>query len=318
MPLVEAPKGQHVVSVVVPVGGDFSGLLKSLRDFDEPEISSSDLEVVLVFPDYGTLRHWSTLFSGSPRPAFRVECVVETNGTTPGRLRNCGLDWARGRWVTFADADDFFDLGLIRHLAMSASEGADVLAGEVRVATYDGDLVRVEPLPVGVASTGLIDLVQETVGIWRFMFSRDFLQRKHIRFPDLAYAEDLLFMADVVLAKPRVSMAERHWYTYRLGVPGQLTAQPLDPSQIAPVVARLTELANHHSNVRTVLLQWKWRVYLRLLRVSPMRVTMRTLIREASNGHLTQGGLSNLRALRYPLIRLRNCGLRIGKGPPLY
>jgi len=53
------------------------------------------------------------------------------------------------------------------------------------------------------------------VSVWNRLYRRDFLERYALRFPAVSQGEDLLFLADAFLAKPKVSVARQVVYQWQ-------------------------------------------------------------------------------------------------------
>lgn len=66
----------------------------------------SDIQVVIVDDNSSEEIVDFSNFPGRNRPD--VEIIYNKNGGSAGRARNLGLNLAKGRWILFADADDFF------------------------------------------------------------------------------------------------------------------------------------------------------------------------------------------------------------------
>ncbi|MBQ6166105.1 MAG: glycosyltransferase [Muribaculaceae bacterium] len=86
---------------------------------------SEDIQVIVVddnSPDADTYLEKYPMFS---RPY--LEFVRTTEGKGAGYARNVGLTHARGRWLLFADADDFFADGMQDIIFSHADSPADII-----------------------------------------------------------------------------------------------------------------------------------------------------------------------------------------------
>ncbi len=84
-----------------------------------------DLEVIVVDdnsnPEVVDFDH----FPGMGRPDTTV--IFDKSGMGAGRARNIGLEYAKGKWLLFADADDFFNYCLNDVLDEYADNDADII-----------------------------------------------------------------------------------------------------------------------------------------------------------------------------------------------
>ena len=86
---------------------------------------SEDIQVIVVddnSPDANTyLERYSEL------SRQHLEFIRTTKGGGAGYARNIGLDHAKGKWLLFADADDFFVEDMYDIISSNADSEADVI-----------------------------------------------------------------------------------------------------------------------------------------------------------------------------------------------
>lgn len=70
-----------------------------------------------------------------------LEVYRTPRGGSAGRARNIGLKYAKGKWLTFADADDFFDYKLEEMMDKYVDNGADILYFNRR-SVYSDDISK--------------------------------------------------------------------------------------------------------------------------------------------------------------------------------
>lgn len=96
---------EPVISIIVP-HNNIPDLLKRCID-SIPQIDG--VEVIIVDdnsnPQIVDFNH----FPGADRQDTTI--VLDKSGTGAGHARNIGIQNARGKWLAFADADDFFEVG---------------------------------------------------------------------------------------------------------------------------------------------------------------------------------------------------------------
>ena len=145
----------------------------------------------------------------------RIRIVTETNAG-PGLARNNGLKRARGEYVIFLDADDFFEPILLEGLYERAKR--DDL--DIVIANYDiyncktsQFLANTESVYSGIYEGGAITskneypdcILQSTTGsAWNKLFRRTFLLEKNISF-----LENVKMFEDVYFTVTAIAFAER-------------------------------------------------------------------------------------------------------------
>lgn len=127
--------------------------------------------------------------------------LVKTDGATPGRGRNLGIEAARHEWIAFTDAGIRLDDDWLERLA-AASEGADCVFGNY-APVIDSFFTRCATLAYVPA---------ERPGSIRGKFIASSLILKTVceragGFPDLRAAEDLIFIENLEKKGARLAFA---------------------------------------------------------------------------------------------------------------
>lgn len=192
-----------LLSLVVPVwnqegGGVFATcVLEAIAD------AGGELQVIIV-DDRSEESHFAALdraFGG----LSNVVIVRTQKNTGPGGARNLGLDLVRSEWVAFADSDDDMRINGYLDLARLGERNVhDVVAGAYRIQPSRKTGAKPRSI-VDRPQTSLAETIARRAAVWRFAFKTDFLRRRSIRFPEIRYAEDLLFMLQVALQHPNYS-----------------------------------------------------------------------------------------------------------------
>lgn len=197
------------VSVVMPIYNAYNYLASAIESVLEQTLPN----IELVCVDDGSTDKSLEIIKKYQHADSRVRIITENNAG-PSVARNKGLLRARGEYVIFLDADDFYEPELLRTLV----EAADRDRLDITIARYDiynnrkgtyEDNLRVlhgEIFTEGGAvsrATHPDELLLATTGnVWNKLFRRSFLMEKELQFlPEIRVFEDVYFvMAAVSLA----------------------------------------------------------------------------------------------------------------------
>lgn len=213
------------ISVIVPVYRAEAFLRKCTESILSQTFA--DLELLLV--EDGSPDKSGALCDAIAGEDPRVRVFHKENGGVSS-ARNLGMEQAQGKYIAFADADDWLppDALALMHTAM-VKNGADTAGGSHNRVEVDG---RSEPepgaMPAGTYGpeeirAGILDrLLGERMGkpgevlngfIWRFLFSKDIIRENHLTFTG-AYLEDELFLLEYFCHAKRLAMIDEPVYYY--------------------------------------------------------------------------------------------------------
>ncbi|MGF1342009.1 MULTISPECIES: glycosyltransferase family 2 protein [unclassified Streptomyces] len=192
------------VSVIIGAYEAMPYLVRCLESVEAQTIGPHRMEVVAV-DDGSTDGTGEYLEEFAARSSVPTRVIRQQNSGGPSGPRNVGLGLARGRYVFFLDADDYFgDEALERMVEMADRAGTDVVLGKV----------------VGVnrgAPQSMWSRTEERVDVHRSkviytlsaqkLFRREMLERCRLRFDeDLRTGEDALFTMEAYLRGAGVSV----------------------------------------------------------------------------------------------------------------
>lgn len=138
------------------------------------------------------------------RPDVKTIYIDKENSSGAGKARNVGMEVAKGKWLLFADSDDFYKPGFIEVLDDYKDDDIEMLfynidsvdsdtlqptekkynralLHQILIASYDGSQKTVD------------DLLFMGFGPWRRMLRSDFVKKYGFRFEEIPKGNDQLF-----------------------------------------------------------------------------------------------------------------------------
>lgn len=204
-PIADDAGANPLVSVIVPLHDKVAHVGTMLKSVLTQDVSSLELVCVDDCSSDGS----DVVVEGAMAADSRIRLVRHTVNQGPGAARNTGLDHARGQFVAFLDADDWYgDDSYLRRLCEGALSHGVLAAGasicNVRAPGFIERHFQDNPEFAGYEFThsGVVDYrdYQFDYGSPRFVYARDLLREHDIRFDGRSFYEDPPFMARALYA----------------------------------------------------------------------------------------------------------------------
>lgn len=157
------------------------------------------------------------------RPDLRVIFIDKEYSRGAGHARNVAMAEARGKWILFADADDYYQDGFIRVLDQYKDSDFDLIYFNVnsvysdsmkpacRVNELNRDIVKI------IGGDGGIDLLRYRYHTpWNKMYYTKLIKKHNLEFEDVLQGNDCMFsyMAGYFARKIKVISDVVYVYTY--------------------------------------------------------------------------------------------------------
>jgi len=176
-----------------------------------------DLEVIVVDDNSDPTIVDFDNFPGKYRSDTLV--VFDKSGKGAGRARNIGLEHAKGKWILFADADDFYTSVLDSILDEYASSNEDVIFFRKKSVMSD-DISKEskrsswnEEIIDNYFQTGDESEIRCNFGApWAKIIKRSLIIENDIHFAEIAYSNDIEFSAMVGVKAKKIKVADQTMY----------------------------------------------------------------------------------------------------------
>ncbi|MCI1135678.1 glycosyltransferase [Enterococcus gallinarum] len=93
-----------LISIIVPLYNEEQNILKLIKNISKQTFKSFEV----VFIDDGSLDNTAELINKNAGKYFRYQYYWKNNGGV-GSARNFGIQISEGKYITFLDADDYYD-----------------------------------------------------------------------------------------------------------------------------------------------------------------------------------------------------------------
>ncbi|RZI60117.1 MAG: glycosyltransferase family 2 protein [Pseudomonas sp.] len=243
----------------------------------------------------------------------RAQVLFPRRKLTAGGARNVGLGEAKGTWILFADADDFFEPGAFDVLdrEISESKGAfDVFYFKVQGFREAG----MEPSDRGLRWNRILDRYGrfsrfDHVVPWAKLVRHQLIKDHGITFEEVRYSNDLMYSARLAFASDAVRIIDAVLYNLEEGDGGLTSHKSQEDSFLRREVQLRHETLLFERLPEEFVAEHRYVFYRKYLRDSIKFGTGR--LRELRNQYEKAAGISpfNLFRIRYFVF---SCLTRLG------
>lgn len=211
--MVEALK----ISIIIPVYNCADFLEQCLMSVQNQTCTA--LEILCI--DDGSTDNSVEVIRKLMEKDERIQLFQQTNQGA-GKARNLGIQKARGKYLAFLDADDYYlDEDALEKMVALCEEKQVPVCGSFRK-KLDNDVEKVEKLLLEVNEKGCTKQILEYVDFQldydyqSFIYSRELIQSNNIYFPDYRRFQDPPFMVKALFMARRFTVADTYLYCYRM------------------------------------------------------------------------------------------------------
>lgn len=233
-----------LISIIVPVYNCRDYLPKCAGSLLDSGIDSLQLILVDDASSDGSGELCDALAASDGRVS-----VVHTENRGPSAARNIGIELASGKYLGFADSDDYVDsAAFAKTVGKLKNIRADVLAVDFfRVADNGTVLDRVfqikdtaEPICDNSYKLAFLSAKDCVWNIWRYIYRRDYIIRSALRFAvGVNCGEDLQFAVNALMGTESTAYYHNPYYYYRVNYGATLTRR-FSAERVAQLMSSLS------------------------------------------------------------------------------
>lgn len=131
-----------------------------------------------------------------------TEVYFTKEGKGAGYARNIGLSYAKGKWILFADADDFFNSDFITIISKYLETDNDIIYFSATSINLDTGKKSDRNKKLVKSLNEYVNSIEKNRDIlifknwepWSKMFNKNFIQKNNLRFEEVKVGNDALFV----------------------------------------------------------------------------------------------------------------------------
>ena len=212
----------YKISVIVPVYNVEQYLRQLLDSILNQTMNLNDIEVIMV-DDLSTDNSRDIMDEYSSKYSNFVSIKLSKNNVIAGAARNEGMKVAKGKYLMFADADDFYPNNACEILYNEIeSKQADFVTGNYINTDFDGaiwekpvfDTSKYKDFKLSITDYDKSFFILNSA-VWNKIFKRYFIEEHNIQFLEGVPAEDAFFTTSCFMKSENVYYTNKIIYCYR-------------------------------------------------------------------------------------------------------
>lgn len=205
-----------LISIIVPVYNAQRCLGKCLESIIYQ--TYHNFEVILI--NDGSTDNSHQLCQEIAKKDKRFTVLTQTNSGASS-ARNRGIEMAKGKWITFVDADDYIGKNYLECLCENITdEKALIIQGLKQVNSKGEEIKKIEFEDSTLTDTEIQKAFDEKE-IFEYgytvakLYNRDIINKHNIKFNEqISYSEDMLFMLEYILCCNNITFIKGANYNY--------------------------------------------------------------------------------------------------------
>lgn len=161
---------------------------------------------VIVIDDYSSSKEFSLLQNLHTHQKRKFSLYQNNSIKSAGTCRNIGISNAKGRWLLFADSDDYFSNDFYENVSKYFNSNNDVVFFKPTSVYIDSDILadrhekickRLDQYLNNKNLESLLSIKYKLETPWSKLINRNFLIKNSIKFEEVLASNDLLFSTRV-------------------------------------------------------------------------------------------------------------------------
>lgn len=204
------------LSIIIPVYNAENYIDRCLQSILEQELDIENYEIIIIDDgstdkSYQACRQWANLYNNIQ--------VYQQQNQGQGVARNKGIAYAKGKYITFADIDDFFVPHSLHNVCSDLKElNPEILVTRHRAMDRTGVFTeqRISKYIPKNAYSGEFLLLDNYLpaAVWSKFYSNELLQHSQIKFMPGIIHEDVEFNVRLFSISKRVLFSNEIAYSY--------------------------------------------------------------------------------------------------------
>lgn len=201
------------VTIIIPVYNGEEYLEQCIQSV----LNQTLKEIELICVDDGSVDNSAQIIQKYAEKDKRISLFQQEN-QGPGPAKNFALKHAKGKFVAFLDADDYYlDADALEKMVRTCEERDVFVCASLRKTLINGNEVEEDLFQKSDINKVLnyIDF-QMDYHYQSYLFHREFLLKNQCYFPDYCRYEDPVFLPEILLKAEKFTVVDTHLYCYRM------------------------------------------------------------------------------------------------------
>ncbi len=200
-------------SIIIPCFNGFNLMKKALESLENQAFK--DFEVIII-DDVSTDGSFEKLIQYEKESCLKMKLIQNEKNLGAGRTRNIGIENAIGKFVTFLDADDFFEEDMLKVLNdIFEKEKVDAIIFDYFLKTKN-NVLKQKSLTKG--KRGIVSksdaLIYSNGSTWGKAYLLKNIKDNKIEFPNLQRNEDMPFNKLAISVSEAIFYCDKPMYYY--------------------------------------------------------------------------------------------------------
>ncbi len=219
----------YKITIIIPVYNVDKYLKQLLESIVNQTMPLKDIQVIMV-DDLSKDNSTKIMDEFSEKYDNFISVKLDKNHKIAGTARNEGMKLAKGKYLMFADADDFYSKDACEILYNEIeSKNADFITANYINTDYDGTLWSKPVFNTNKYKSFRLSIYDYdksfyilNSAVWNKIFRREFIEENNIKFLEGVPAEDAYFTTSSFMKSDKVYYCDKVIYCYRQRNEGKL------------------------------------------------------------------------------------------------